>query len=271
MLAPVQLSKRAPSPEWALLAAILGIVQAMAGLAHNLRQVVARSAFPGAATYYRSFGAKRVPALLKLLGVADPAYRADFYTLCKLVGECARDGGTIAECGVYRGSTLLGMAHALKSNGASNWHLLGFDSFEGFPEPAPEDALSNGTFHPKARKGVFADTSYEGLQAKARALGYARDITLVKGYFENTLAQYADREFVAAHIDCDLYEGYKTCLEFFYPRLRPGGVLVFDEYDYSNGVYPGAQRAIDEFFRNKPEDVERLPEARVPRYFIRKK
>jgi len=180
----------------------------------------------------------------------------------------APEGGLIVECGVYRGSTLMGMAHRLKALRSSNCTLAGFDSFEGFPEPTKEDALADGTFHARALKGVFADTSYGELRGKIEALGFDGQITLVKGYFEDTLHSWGDKQFSVVHLDCDLYPSYITCLNFFYPRVRPGGHIVFDEYDFSAPVYPGAQKAIDTFLADKPEKIQRFQESVNPRYFI---
>jgi O-methyltransferase len=235
----------------------------------DLGRSLLRLSYPALASYYRSNSARGCPAsLLKCLGVADPSYRTDFYTLARVVREMAPEGGLIAECGVYRGSTLLGMAHTLKTMGITGWRLAGFDSFEGFPEPTQEDSLADGSFHKSAIKGVFADTSFEELSRKVRALGFERDITLAKGYFENALPAWSGENFAIVHLDCDLYPSYMTCLEFFYPRIKPGGFMVFDEYDFSAPVYPGAQKAIDSFFADKPEELQRFAEAVNPRYFI---
>lgn len=240
------------------------------GGAGGMRRLAADLSYPAAASLYRRLPAgKRPLSLLKFLGIAHPSYRTDFYTLHELSRRIARDGGLVAECGVYRGATLLGMADTLAGVHAGDWHIVGFDSFAGFPEPAPEDALSDGTYHPRTRRGMFNDASYEGLSRRIRRLGLADRVTLVKGYFEDTLSTW-QREFALVHVDCDLYESYRTCLEFFYPRVRPGGYMVFDEYDFSAGVYPGAQKAIDEFLAVKPERIRYLPEALTRRYFITK-
>jgi O-methyltransferase len=145
--------------------------------------------------------------------------------------------------------------------------LIGCDSFEGFPEPHGKDARLDGTVHTRARRGALS-APVEVVAAKVRALGYERQIRLVKGFFEETLPLLGDR-FSLVHLDVDLYASYRTCLEFFYPRLLRGAYMVFDEYGESD-VYPGAKRAIDEFLADKPEGIARFPEARSPRYFIQK-
>ena len=133
-----------------------------------------------------------------------------------------------------------------------------------------QDARPDGTLHPQARRGVFGDVPLETLQARVRALGYEGQVVQVKGYFQDTLRTLPHERYSLVHLDVDLYGSYRTCLEYFYPRLQPGAYMVFDEYDFSAEVYPGAQRAIDEFLADKPERIERFEEARHPRYFIRK-
>jgi O-methyltransferase len=209
--------------------------------------------------------------VLWALGIADPSYRSDFTTLARITDQLvAMDSNVdIIECGVYRGSTLLGMAHRLALRGRRDVRLFGCDSFEGFPAPTREDALDDGSFHPRAEQGVFGDSSYEGLLTRISALGYSSNIVLVKGFFEDALPQLADRRFSLAHIDCDLYQSYLTCLEFLYPRMVKGGFMVFDDY-FSRSVYPGAPKAVDEFFSNKPEKLQRFDDLDGMRCFMAK-
>jgi Macrocin-O-methyltransferase (TylF) len=176
----------------------------------------------------------------------------------------------IAECGVYRGSTLLGMAHRLCVRDLRDVKLIGFDSFEGFPEPTTEDALPDGTYHSQTKRGICNDTRFGELAARIRLLGYSHNVRLIKGYFKDTLYQFEDISFSLVHLDCDLYESYMTCLRFFYPRILPGAHIVFDEYEPAASVYPGAQKAINSFLTDKPEKLERFAEATSPRHFIRK-
>lgn len=54
-----------------------------------------------------------------------------------------------------------------------------------------------------------------------------------------------------AHIDVDLYDSTKCAIEFVYPKLTSGGIVVFD--DYGDLVSQGAKKATDEFFTDKKE------------------
>lgn len=224
--------------------------------------------WPTLAKHYRNSPAQASSLSLKILGIADLSYRPNLAALTHAVDKTAALPGHLIECGVFRGSTILGMAHQLRIRGIRDAQLIGCDSFEGFPAPTKEDALANGTFHERALQGVYRDTSYERLSRQISALGYSQNIKLLKGFFENTLDQLRDHTFRLVHLDCDLYQSYVTCLNFLYPRLIPGGYMVFDEYDLALPAYPGARIAIDEFLADKPEKLQQRGEGTHARRFI---
>ena len=52
------------------------------------------------------------------------------------------------------------------------------------------------------------------------------------------------------HIDLDLYLPTLETLQFFFPRLQNGGIIVCD--DYNSKMFDGSKKAWDEFFtKNK--------------------
>jgi O-methyltransferase len=60
-----------------------------------------------------------------------------------------------------------------------------------------------------------------------------------------------------AHIDVDLYRSIMDCCIHIYPHMAHCGFMVFD--DYGLPTCPGARKAVDEFFRDKPEVPVLLP------------
>ena len=148
--------------------------------------------------------------------------------------------GDVAECGVYRGENTYHYANYLTSMN-SNKRLFGLDSFEGLPRETIENA------------DLTRFDDVELVNVKKTLSGF-KNTTLVPGYFRDTLAGLCENLFSCVIIDCDIYESYKTCLNFFYPRLSRGSIIVFDEY-YSK-KYPLAKKAVDEFFIDKLEKPE---------------
>ena len=67
-----------------------------------------------------------------------------------------------------------------------------------------------------------------------------------------------DARFALVHLDCDLYAPTRAAMEFFYPRLTRGGLLVV--HDYASGHWPGVVRAVDEFLADKPEKPVLIPD-----------
>jgi hypothetical protein len=174
--------------------------------------------------------------------------------------------GDIVECGVSTGHGILYWALLCELT-ATNRLIWGFDSFSGFPASTEADRKADGSF----QKQQYDYASPPEIVLKVLSDGrvstefVTQSVRLVRGYFEETLHQY-DGEIALLHLDCDLYESYTTCLNAFYPKVRSGGIIMFDEYEDSN--FPGAQRAIDEFFRDKAEKPLIYQEYCYPKYYV---
>jgi len=112
----------------------------------------------------------------------------------------------------------------------------GFDSFEGLPEDW------SGTFE---RRGKF---SRRGAAPKVPG-----NVELHVGWFDKTLPDFlrtTNENVALLHVDCDIYSSTKTLFDQLGDRLKPGSIIVFDEYFN----YPNWQR---HEFRAFQEFVER--------------
>lgn len=49
------------------------------------------------------------------------------------------------------------------------------------------------------------------------------------------------------HLDVDIYDSYKNCLNFFHEKMIKGGIMVFDDYNANTCL--GAKKAVDEFVK----------------------
>jgi len=158
--------------------------------------------------------------------------------------------GDIVECGVSIGHGALLFLLLNEFVGVPRTYY-GFDSFEGFPDPIDKDGTT-----PIKGKGFWAnppETVLRVLKDGRIPEEVIRDrVRLSKGLFHETLPQYNGR-IALLHLDCDLYESYRTALENLYDKVVPGGVIMFDEYHDTRWL--GATKAIDEFFHDKPENV----------------
>jgi O-methyltransferase len=165
------------------------------------------------------------------------------FILHQHVRGAARLPGQVAEIGVFRGGTARLLARAVAARGKTV-HL--FDTFAGMPATDPERDLH--------RAGDFADTSLPAVRE------YLRDTPNVRfhpGLFPQTAGPVEGERFCFVHVDVDIHASVRDCCEFFWPRLVPGGVMVFDDYGFLS--CPGARLAVDEFFAGRPEAPCYLP------------
>ena len=167
------------------------------------------------------------------------------YILASLARYAARLGGGFAECGVYRGGTALLLCRVLKN---SRKTLYLFDSFQGLPQ-------ENGEHDNKYVKGTFAAESVESVRELLK--GFEGMIDIRPGWVPDSFAGLEDNRYAFVHIDVDLYQSTLDSCNFFYPRLVPGGILLFDEYGFP--AARGEKDAVDEFFADKQESPITLP------------
>lgn len=159
------------------------------------------------------------------------------------------------ECGVYQGHSLIACAEIARESGIP-FHIYGLDSFTGFPELSDTDRSLAPPSASYLTKSLFQDACLEDLQLRLKNRGLDKHVTLIPGFFKDTLSALKAKQYAFVNIDCDLYEPHLECLEFFYPRMRRGGVMFFD--DYHSVEYPMARKAIDEFLVGRQERLFHL-------------
>jgi O-methyltransferase len=160
------------------------------------------------------------------------------YVLDRLLSIAVRrTAGDVAECGVYKGGTAYLFAELLRDG---EKHLCLFDTFDGMPETNPREDLHT--------KGDFGDTSLTDVMSYLAAFD---KVEYFPGLIPSTLAAVSDRRFCFVHVDLDIYDAILSATEFFYARVPYGGFIIYD--DYGAGDCPGARKAVDEFYADKPE------------------
>jgi hypothetical protein len=225
----------------------------------NFTDIATQEHFGAAVPQRYSVNAERYAARGGLLRLADDVRgfasaetnrtdMARFYFFCLTFDQIVKEGirGDFAELGVYRGHTASLLAIMARRLGSKAYLL---DTFEGFDKSDLKGIDANITMG-------FADTSIEAV----RTLVGERNVQFIPGHFPASASQLPpDASFCLVHLDCDLYAPMAAALEYFYPRLLPGGFLIV--HDYSSLHWDGAERAVHEFFTNKPESVVPLPDS----------
>jgi len=157
--------------------------------------------------------------------------------------------GAFAECGVWKGGSMMAVAYTLQGLGVINRELYLFDVFEGaMPRATAVDVTRDGTrlkdrmFEQAAAYWNFA-TEAEA-KANMKSTGYPESLVhFVRGPVEQTLPGKAPAQCALIRLDTDLYESTKHELDSLYPRLVSGGIVIIDDY----GSHQGVKKAVDEF------------------------
>jgi O-methyltransferase len=187
--------------------------------------------------------------------------------LIDAVRYCEQRGvaGAFAECGVWRGGSVLTMILVLQGLGVDDRDIHLFDTFEGMTAPTEEDtspldppALETWTEAQESGERAWSELfSHEVFdEAAVRELlvstGYPSErIHFARGPVEQTLPEAAPERLALLRLDTDWYESTRHELEQLWPRLSDGGVLIVDDY----GHWEGARRAVDEFFASSAAPV----------------
>lgn len=201
----------------------------------------------GVLTYYQ-----QVLALLKRIGVpADkiigryveiPTYARieclkSIYTLLEEDGVLE---GAVAELGVYQGE----FAKEINKVFYDRTFYL-FDTFEGFSAGDCGTEIEKG-YTEQNRTGYFSNTTEQMVMEKMK---YPSMCRICKGIFPESADKVED-VFCFVNLDADLFAPTLAGLEFFYPRLAEGGIILI--HDYFSKAFHGVKDAVIDFCsRNK--------------------
>jgi len=175
-----------------------------------------------------------------------------YYSVYQMVNHVINKGisGDFSECGCWKGHSTYMISKLLQDNGFSQtFHI--FDSFEGgLSDKSEEDKnlrekLTEAQI--KKEKMLFSNTEED----VKKLLSDFKFVKLYPGWIPERFHEVSNRTFSFVFIDVDLYQPTLESLNFFYPRLSKGGVIVIDDYGYSQ--FPGAAIAVDSLLnKNKP-------------------
>jgi len=193
------------------------------------------------AAFHRRYDA----AVAKTGAFGDPPLRRmRFFALERAARRVANVPGNACEVGCFRGLSAYIAAAAFRDIGKKlTFHIC--DSFEGLSEPTAADA-AQGNENAEA----FKARDYRCSEADVRAhLAEFDCFEFHKGWIPAPFKKIENERFRYTHVDVDLAEPTRDSIEFLWPRLNPGGVMMLD--DYAGMRFPGAKRAIDAFFAGR--------------------
>lgn len=148
--------------------------------------------------------------------------------------------GDFIDCGVWRGGTSIFMRACMDVYGLGGKMLWMADSFEGLPKPDDRyEADAGDVHHEKTFLAVSVDEVMTNLHTY---LGSFNTVKVLPGFFENTLHGLVG-DLALIRIDADMYGSTTHCLDALYPLLKPGGIVIVDDYE----TLPACKKAVDDF------------------------
>jgi len=194
--------------------------------------------------------ARKEKRLSKELLKTERLYRdkVRFYNLWFQVEQLKKNKipGAFAELGVHHGKT----AKAIHLMDEQRTFYL-FDTFEGFDQKdLDQESQNDERFSTK----MFADTNIEKVK---KYINGNNNCVYKPGFFPDTAKGLENETFAMVHIDADLYAPTIDALQFFYPRLSSGGVIIIHDYNHN---WDGIPKAIDEFMPTIAESLIELPD-----------
>ena len=159
--------------------------------------------------------------------------------------------GSVVECGVHQGGSIMSWAKISSILQPYNYHrkIIGFDTFKGFPKVSKIDKNNK-----IVKKGMFSEKfnilddiklsikDYD----KNRFINHISKIELIKGDATKTIPQFLRKNkhllISLLFLDFDIYKPTFIALKYFLPRMSKGAIIAFDELN--NKQWPGETMAL---------------------------
>lgn len=180
--------------------------------------------------------------------------------------------GDVVEMGVFKGT---GVFQFLKFKQifcpGSIKKIVGFDVFTSQPVLAGHDQTQmSNLFREASFSGVHPDELFEKASKIIEKGDVTNHLELVAGDVSTTLPIYCEKNpglrISLLHLDLDVEEPTKAALDWLWPRVSRGGIIVFDEYGISRW---SESNAVDAFFKDKPNCVlKTLTWAKTPTAYL---
>ena len=157
--------------------------------------------------------------------------------------------GNIVEFGCYAGTSSLFIRRLLDQHSQSDqrqFHV--YDSFDGLPEKSPQDHNAAGVDFTAGKLYVSKSDFIKQFRA-----AHLQPPIIHKKWFNEVTPTEVPAHIAFAFLDGDFYQSIIDSLKLVWPRLDPAGTIMID--DYKRETLPGVERAITEYFANKPVSV----------------
>jgi len=161
------------------------------------------------------------------------------FELWQLVSQSLKVGGGLIEIGVWRGGTGGLVCKRVELEKCDNMVYLA-DTFKGVVKASGIDSFYKG--------GEHSDTSISIVNKLLIESLHLSNYKLLEGIFpEETSHLVSDNSFCFCHIDVDVYNSAKDIVDWIWPKLKVGGMIVYDDYGFlaCSGVTKFVNEGVD--------------------------
>lgn len=185
-----------------------------------------------------SWQREAVEAVKKTRNIVERVLMTDVeaYQLYIWAKSVEKISGYMADIGCFQGGSTMIM------RSASSKVIFAFDTFEGLPSSMKREEDGGRYKEGKLR------SSYDKVK---ELFENDKNTFIYKGICPETADPVKNKNFSFINLDVDLYQSTLDCLEFFYPRMTKGGLIICHDYTRIGAV----KKAIDLFFKDKLEVV----------------
>lgn len=223
-------------------------------LAHRFGYNLSRISAERYRLFFDSAGFENVHNRCRKYTMTSDEKMRSLYDSVNYISACDIHGDFV-ECGVWRGGSSMVLACTLMEIGEHNRTIYLYDTFSGMSEPSSDDLKISDSPRPisgieywnRTRRGDHTEWCYSPLDDVKKnvfSTGYPHDlIRFTKGKVEDTIPRVIPDKIALLRLDTDFYESTIHEMEYLFPRLSNGGVLILDDYD----TWGGAKKAVDEY------------------------
>ncbi len=164
--------------------------------------------------------------------------------------------GDVVECGVWKGGSSMIAALTMKGLHDLRKKIYLYDTYAGMTKPTKFDKSIDGNTRATEywNNNKFGDinkwcySSLEEVKSNLYKTGYPKNkLLFIEGEVEKTIPKIIPKKISLLRLDTDWYKSTHHELNYLYPLLTHGGVLILDDY----GHWRGARKATDEYFIKK--------------------
>ncbi len=159
--------------------------------------------------------------------------------------------GDFVECGTYTGMISSAICRYIDFNSVPKSFYL-FDTFDGIP-------LEQVQANEHLEKKMWMNDRWYGdfFELAKRNFAMFPRVQLVRGRIPESLSTVAIEKVAYLSIDMNIALPERAALEYFWPKMVPGGVVVFDDYGFADHELQKATH--DEFARANGLEIFMLP------------